>query len=263
LLQKLCSITRLPSETLRPLRVAHARHNDRMQHSDATDQGCHAVMNQDPERIHDAYAPVHILPRPQCATRGGAEDLDDPVAALPPGSWEPGVPYPAAEAPPNAPAMQPGQGRTPTTTTPHTVEAATGGSPADTPTWRGTRRARLPRYAAGPDRALTTDRSPITAAVRAGSRPTPVTDRDWLEPDLRPDRRLRVAGRCAVCAGGCTQVSRLGGLRTGARLANGPWWKDATPNLRRRRRRAARPAQSRLNRGAMRAWHDACTKPGR
>ena len=90
-------------------------------------------MNQDPERIHDAYAPVHILPRPQCATRGGAEDLDDPVAALPPGSWEPGVPYPAAEAPPNPPAMQPGQGRTPTTTTPNTVEAATGGSPADTP----------------------------------------------------------------------------------------------------------------------------------
>ena len=90
-------------------------------------------MNQDPERIHDAYAPVHILPRPQCATRGGAEDLDDLVAALPTGSWEPGVPYPAAEAPPNAPAMQPGQGRTPTTTTPNTVEAATGGSPADTP----------------------------------------------------------------------------------------------------------------------------------
>jgi hypothetical protein len=133
LLPKLCSITRLPSEILWPLRVAHARHNDRMQHSDATDQGCDAVMNQDPERIHDAYAPVHILPRPQCATRGGAEDLDDLVAALPTGSWEPGVPYPAAEAPPNAPAMQPGQGRTPTTTTPNTVEAATGGSPADTP----------------------------------------------------------------------------------------------------------------------------------
>jgi hypothetical protein len=132
-LPKLCSITRLPSEILWPLRVAHARHNDRMQHSDATDQGCDAVMNQDPERIHDAYAPVHILPRPQCATRGGAEDLDDLVAALPTGSWEPGVPYPAAEAPPNAPAMQPGQGRTPTTTTPNTVEAATGGSPADTP----------------------------------------------------------------------------------------------------------------------------------
>jgi hypothetical protein len=83
LLPKLCSITRLPSEILWHLRVAHARHNDRMQHSDATNQGCDAVMNQDPERIHDAYAPVHILPRPQCATRGGADDLDDLVAALP------------------------------------------------------------------------------------------------------------------------------------------------------------------------------------
>lgn len=101
-------------------------------------------MNQDPERIHDAYAPVHILPRPQCATHAGAEDLDDLVAALPTGSWEPGMPHPASEAPPNAPAMQPGQGRTPTTTTPDTVEAATGGSPADTPHLARTRRARFP-----------------------------------------------------------------------------------------------------------------------
>ena len=113
LLPKLCSITRLPSEMLWHLRVAHARHNDRLQHSAATDQGCDAVMNQDPERIHDAYAPVHIPPRPQCATRGGAEDRDDLVAALPPGSWEPGAPHPAAEAPPNAPAMQPGAARPP------------------------------------------------------------------------------------------------------------------------------------------------------
>ena len=89
-------------------------------------------MNQDPERIHDAYAPVHILPRPQGATRGGAEDLDHLAAALPPGSGEPGAPYPA-DAPPNAPAVQPGQGRTPTTATPNTAAAATGGSPADTP----------------------------------------------------------------------------------------------------------------------------------
>lgn len=57
-------------------------------------RGCDVVMNQDPERIHDAYVPVHILPRPQCAIHGGAQDLDGLVAALPKGSWEPGAPCP-------------------------------------------------------------------------------------------------------------------------------------------------------------------------
>jgi hypothetical protein len=97
------------------------------------------------------------------------------------------VPYPAAEAPPNAPAMQPGQGRTATTTTPSTVRAATGGPPADTPTWRGTRRARFPRYAPGSDRALSTDKSSITAGLRA------VTKRELVT--LR-NRRPVAAARC-------------------------------------------------------------------
>jgi hypothetical protein len=91
------------------------------------------VMNQDPERIHDAYVPVHILPRPQCATNGGAHDLGGLVAALPKGSGEPAAQCSAAETPPNASTMQPGQDPTPTTT-PNTAVAATGGSPADAPT---------------------------------------------------------------------------------------------------------------------------------
>ena len=57
-------------------------------------------MNQDPERIHDAYAPVHILPRPRCAIHGGAQDLDSLVAALPEDSREPGAPCPCCGSTP-------------------------------------------------------------------------------------------------------------------------------------------------------------------
>lgn len=53
-------------------------------------------MNRDPERIHDGYVPVHILPRPQWVIEGDGQDLD-------------GL---AAEAPQNAPAVQPGHDRT-------------------------------------------------------------------------------------------------------------------------------------------------------
>jgi len=79
-------------------------------------RGCDEVMNQDPERIHDAYAPVHILPRPQRAIHGGAQDLDDLVAALPKGSWEPGAPCPCCGSIPERSTLQSGQGRTLTTT---------------------------------------------------------------------------------------------------------------------------------------------------
>jgi hypothetical protein len=67
-------------------------------------------MNQDPERIHDAYAPVHILPRPQCAVHGGAQDIDGLVAALPRGSWEPGAPCPCCGSTPERARLAAGTG---------------------------------------------------------------------------------------------------------------------------------------------------------